>query len=85
MKAWPVQDAKAKFSELLESCLLEGPQVVTKRGTEAAVLVSIDEWKRLQKRRMPTIKEWLLDPDAPRDLEIPPRQPIRLRPPPDFD
>ena len=38
MKHWPVQDAKARFSELLETCLREGPQVVTKRGSETAVL-----------------------------------------------
>ena len=39
MQAWPVQDAKARFSEFLEKCLTEGPQMVTKRGAEAAVLV----------------------------------------------
>ena len=39
MKSWPVQDAKARFSELLDTCLRDGPQVVTKRGVEAAVLV----------------------------------------------
>jgi len=32
MQAWPVQDAKAKFSEFLDACLAEGPQMVTKRG-----------------------------------------------------
>ena len=39
MNTWPVQDAKARFSELLTACLTDGPQMVTKRGTEAAVLV----------------------------------------------
>jgi prevent-host-death family protein len=43
MKQWAVQDAKARFSELLETCLREGPQLVTKRGTEAAVLVPAKE------------------------------------------
>jgi hypothetical protein len=33
MRTWPVQDAKARFSELLEICLKEGPQLVTRRGT----------------------------------------------------
>ena len=32
MQAWSVQDAKAKFSEFLDACLAEGPQMVTKRG-----------------------------------------------------
>jgi len=39
MQTWPIQDAKARFSEFLETCLAEGPQMVTKRGSEAAVLV----------------------------------------------
>ena len=39
MHTWPVQDAKARFSELLDACLVEGPQMVTRRGAEAAVLV----------------------------------------------
>ncbi len=40
MHTWPVQDAKARFSEFLDACLTEGPQMVTRRGTEAAVLVA---------------------------------------------
>jgi prevent-host-death family protein len=32
MRSWQVQEAKARFSELLEASLKEGPQVVTKRG-----------------------------------------------------
>ena len=38
MSTWPVQDAKARFSEFLDACLAEGPQLVTRRGAEAAVL-----------------------------------------------
>ncbi|MFT3799768.1 MAG: type II toxin-antitoxin system prevent-host-death family antitoxin [Burkholderiaceae bacterium] len=32
VQVWPVQDAKARFSEFLERCLSEGPQIVTKRS-----------------------------------------------------
>lgn len=39
MRTWPVQEAKARFSEFLEACIADGPQMVTKRGAEAAVLV----------------------------------------------
>ena len=46
--AWQVYDAKARFSEFLDATLKEGPQVVTRRGVETAVLVPIDEWKRLK-------------------------------------
>ena len=55
-KTWQVQDAKARFSELLETSLAEGPQIVTKRGVETAVLVPIDEWRRLEKRAKPDLK-----------------------------
>jgi len=39
--AWQVQDAKARFSELLDTTLKKGPQVVSRRGVEAAALVPI--------------------------------------------
>jgi antitoxin Phd len=42
-KSWPVQDARARFSERLETCVREGPQVVTRRREETAVLVLIQE------------------------------------------
>ena len=40
---WQVQNAKARFSEFLEASLTEGPQIVTRRGVETAVLLSIDQ------------------------------------------
>ena len=46
MQVWPVQDAKAQFSEFLDACMAEGPQMVTWRG--AAALVPVSEWRRLQ-------------------------------------
>ena len=52
MKHWPVQDAKARFSELLEASVKEGPQMVTRRGVETAVVVPIEEWRRLTAERL---------------------------------
>lgn len=40
------QDAKARFSKLLDACLSDGPRIVTRRGTETAVLVPLEEWHR---------------------------------------
>jgi antitoxin Phd len=80
-KIWPVQDAKARFSELLNTCLREGPQIVSKRGAEAAVLVPMDDWRRLQRSARPTLKELLLA-DAPRaELQLPTRGGRRRRTP----
>ena len=81
---WAVQDAKAKFSELLNACLAEGPQVVTKRGHETAVLITIKEWNTLKKLAQPSLKSLLLSEDARAELIIPKRgqgvsrKPIKL-------
>ncbi|MDR2858592.1 MAG: type II toxin-antitoxin system Phd/YefM family antitoxin [Novosphingobium sp.] len=81
MKVWPVQDAKAHFSELLATCLREGPQLVTKRGDETAVLVPIGEWRRMQHRTKPTLKALLLSDEARADLPIPERGHMARRTP----
>ena len=73
MKTWPVQDAKARFSEFLEACTSEGPQMVTKRGTDAAVLVPVEEWRRLSASARPSLKQLLLDDAGRTDLLVPPR------------
>lgn len=75
MLNWSVQNAKARFSELLDTCIHEAPQIVTKRGQKVAVLVSIEEWQRLQNQARPTLKQLLLD-DNPRfdALSMPQRE-----------
>ena len=81
MKSWPVQEAKAKFSEMLEDCLAKGPQIVTRRGERAAVLVSAVEWAAISETRKPTLKEWLLASHPRADLLIPRRGRFRRRSP----
>ncbi|HEV7661393.1 MAG TPA: type II toxin-antitoxin system Phd/YefM family antitoxin [Allosphingosinicella sp.] len=84
MKAWPVQDAKARFSEMLNACVADGPQLVTKRGAEAAVLVDVDEWRRIEAQARPTLKELLLADEPRFEIPIPPRGRARRRRPPTF-
>jgi len=79
MQAWPIQDAKARFSEFLETCLSEGPQMVTKRGAEAAVLVPVDEWRRLSAAARPSLKQLLLADQARGALPLPVRGRARRR------
>ena len=79
MNIWPVQDAKARFSELLDACVREGPQVVTRRGTETAVLVPIDEWRRLQAAARSSLKQLLLADSARTDMLVPERGKARRR------
>jgi antitoxin Phd len=77
---WQVQDAKAKFSELLDKTLSEGPQVVSRRGVAAAVLVPIEEWERLQRRARPSLKDLLLSDENRFEINLPPRGRWKSRP-----
>ena len=79
MHAWPVQDAKARFSELLETSLSDGPQLVTKHGKAAAVLVPIRQWNALQTAGKRALKQVLLDPAAPTGIAVPARGKLKLR------
>jgi prevent-host-death family protein len=80
MQTWPVQDAKARFSEFLDACLVEGPQMVTRRGAEAAVLVPVQEWRRIQSAARPSLKQLLLSDQARTDLIAPARGQAKRRP-----
>ncbi|GAB1408459.1 hypothetical protein MASR1M8_23780 [Thermomonas brevis] len=79
MQTWPVQDAKARFSELLEACMKDGPQLVTKRGEDAAVLVPVQQWKRMREAARPTLKQLLLSEQARGELPVPARGRARRR------
>lgn len=60
MSKWTEQDAKSKFGEMLKSCLVQGPQTVTRHGVEVAVLVCAKEWRRMQSAATPSLKSLLL-------------------------
>lgn len=73
LPAWPVQDAKARFSELLDTCMAQGPQMVTKRGAEAAVLVPVAQWRRMQSAARPSLKALLMSDEGRGELVLPER------------
>lgn len=81
MQTWPVQDAKARFSEFVEACIAKGPQMVTRRGAEAAVLVPVGEWRRLQAAARPSLKQLLLSNAGRVEFLIPPRRAASRRKP----
>ena len=85
MKSWQVQDAKARFSDLLEATLRKGPQVITRRGVEAAILVPIEEWRRLQRASRPSLKQLLLSPVPRFEFPCSPRRHWKRRAPVAFD
>jgi prevent-host-death family protein len=78
---WQVQEAKQRFSQLVQHALDEGPQVVTRHGEEVVVVVAAKEFHRLTGNK-PDFKEFLLSGpdlsvldldrvrDLPRDVEL---------------
>ena len=79
MHTWPVQDAKARFSEFLDACVSNGPQIVTRRGAETAVLVPIAQWKRLSSAAKPNLKSLLLTDEGRADVALLARGAARRR------
>ena len=76
---WQLQDAKARFSELIEDSLQKGPQVVTRRGIDTAVVVSLEEWQKLNNEKRLSWKDVLLG-DGPRfDPPLQPRGTVKTR------
>lgn len=58
MHSWQLQEAKARFSEVVKSAATEGPQEITVRGEPAAVLISADDYARLTGAK-PSLVEFL--------------------------
>ena len=81
-KNWQLQDAKNRFSELVEKAIKLGPQMVTKRGVKTVVVLSFDEYQKLTKPKTDLIDFFKTSPlygieldlernkDLPREVEL---------------
>jgi prevent-host-death family protein len=49
MRIWALQDAKNRLSEVVDRAIKEGPQTITRRGRETAVVVSVHDYQELTK------------------------------------
>jgi prevent-host-death family protein len=79
---WQLQDAKSKFSQLVENAMLSEPQFVTKHGNNAVVILSFEDYKKITKpktdlvtflRSSPLIEVELdisRNGELPRDIEL---------------
>lgn len=47
MQQWPLQDAKNRFSQVVDNALRQGPQLVTRRGRATVVVLAVEEYQRL--------------------------------------
>lgn len=59
MAEWQVQEAKARFSEVVEKARTEGPQTITRHGRKRAVLLSIEDYRALLSQQ-PDVRALLL-------------------------
>jgi antitoxin Phd len=77
MSAWQFQDAKGRFSEVVDLSLREGPQMVTRRGEETVVVLSVREYRWLT-GHTPRLIDCLLNAPRGEALVVTrPREPIR--------
>ena len=59
MAIWQVQEAKTRFSEVIEEANGKGPQIITRHGLERAVILSFGDYRALTAHK-PDLKEYLL-------------------------
>lgn len=74
---WQLQEAKNKLSEVINLALTEGPQLITRRGEKAAVLVSYAEYEKLCKAQGKLSEFFHEAPLAGEDLTRDPNLPRR--------
>jgi prevent-host-death family protein len=80
MASWAVAEAKAKFSEVVEQALNEGPQEITRNGKQAVTVISTKELEKLRKPKQ-SLSEFLLNsPLRGSGLMIPKRGRWKARP-----
>jgi prevent-host-death family protein len=77
---WQLQEAKQRFSQVVQRALTEGPQTVTRHGERVVVIISTDEYRRLTEKK-PSFLEFLMsgpdlsaldltrDADPPREVD----------------
>ena len=69
-REWQLQDAKNRFSNLVDKAKNIGPQIVTKHGEEAVVVLSISEYRKLVKPKLNIIKFFQKSPLADYDIDL---------------
>ncbi len=67
---WAVAEAKARFSEVIDRALADGPQTITRKGQKAVVMVSAEEWQRKTKRKGNLAEFFATSPLRGSDLKL---------------
>lgn len=69
-RAWQIQEAKNRFSELVNEALEHGPQLITRHGKETAILLSYEEYQRMQATRGPLSAFFQASPLVDEELDL---------------
>ena len=77
-KKWQLQEAKNRFSEVVEEALHHGPQTVTRHGEETVIVLSIKDYRKLSGQRKESFAEFMMksplrgvELDLKRDKSLP--------------
>ena len=70
MRQWQLQEAKAKFSEVVKLANQEGPQEITMRGQPTAVLISLKDFEKIKKKKPSLVSFMRSSPLVGVDLEL---------------
>jgi prevent-host-death family protein len=80
--AWQLQEAKAKFSKVINEAIQHGPQVITRHGVEKVLLISLEDYRKITKPKQKLSNFFYNSPlknmdlnlnrakDLPRDIEL---------------
>ncbi len=69
MAIWQIQQAKTRLSELIEQASSNGPQIITRHGSERAVILSMEDYRALIANK-PSFTEYLLNGSKVDSFEI---------------
>jgi len=67
---WQLQDAKSKFSQLVDNAMHNKPQFVTKHGSNAVVILSFEDYKKIIKPKTDLVTFFENSPLAGVDLDL---------------
>jgi prevent-host-death family protein len=70
VRTWQIKDARANFSVLVDKAISDGPQIVTRNGKKAVVVISIEEWTRHERRRGDLVEFFAHSPLREEGIEI---------------
>ena len=68
--SWQLQEAKNKLSEVVDAAVNKGPQIITRRGVETAVVISADDYRKLRLRQMTLVEFFRASPLVGVELDL---------------